>query len=149
MREGGREEEVTVAEGGREVRGGGKRGGRSTGGMPRPTPTPTLLMPLPPPSSGISLDSRRIASRELSRRPSGPTRAPRSTRPPGTRSANPPGTPESMLVRGGGTDMCGGWGWGGASFCSDEDEDCDDEDEDCDDEDDDDDKDCGSGRCRA
>ena len=116
VREGGRDVDVTVAEGVREVRGGGnrEREGRSVG---------MLLLALLPPSSGISLDSRRIASRELSLKVSGPTRVLRSTK--------LPGMPESMLVRGGGTDMCEGC----ASFCSDED-DCDDEDDDDDDEDD-------------
>ena len=124
VREGGSDVDVTVAEGVRDVRGGGNRArvGRSVG---------MLLLALLPPSSGISLDSRRIASRELSLRLSGPTRVLRSIRPPGMLL-------ESMLVKGGGTDMCGGC----ASFCSDED-DCD-EDED---DDEDDDKDCGSGRC--
>ena len=98
--DGGSDDDVMVADGGREVRGGGKRerGGRSVVMLP-----PELL----PPRRGISRDSLKMASRELSLRLSGPA----PTSPP--RSTSPAGMAESMLVRGGGTGMCGG-----GSFCS-------------------------------
>ena len=92
--EGGRQEEVMVADKGRElIMGENTARGRTSAPWPSIPPPATL-----PNIGGISRDSRKMAAR-LSDSLAGPSRAVNKVA----------GSDDSMLVRGGGIEMCDAW----------------------------------------